>query len=264
VSARAGRLAGKRALVTGASSGIGEAAARAFVREGAHVVLAARTPGPLEEVARKLGEAATAHPADVSDPLQVAELVDETVRLLGGLDVVVHSAGISKPAPLEELTAERWREVIDVNLSGCFYVCREAGLRMRELGGGVIVNVASESSILGEPAYVAYCASKGGVLTLTRALAAELAPTVRVNAVCPGSVDTPMLRRDFASLPDPEYAMQATAHRIALGRFAQPDEVAAAIVFLAAEATFATGCGLALDGGTTATLPAMVSGAGSG
>ena len=120
---------------------------------------------------------------------------------------------------------------------------------MRAAGGGVIVNVASESSFMGERMYVAYCASKGGVLMLTRALAAELAPTVRVNAVCPGSVDTPMLRRDFASLPDPEWAMDVTRRRIALGRFATPDEVAAAIMFLAAEATFATGLGLNLDGG---------------
>jgi NAD(P)-dependent dehydrogenase (short-subunit alcohol dehydrogenase family) len=255
-----GRLAGRRAIVTGASSGIGEAAARALVREGASAVLVARTPGPLETVAQALGPTATAYPADVSDPAKVSAMVVEAERRLGGLDLVVHSAGISNPAPLEDLTPERWREVIDVNLSGCFYVCREAGLRMRELGGGAIVNVASESSVLGEPTYVAYCASKGGVLTLTRALAAELAPTVRVNAVCPGSVDTPMLRRDFASLPDPEYAMRATAGRIGLRRFATPDEVAAAIVFLAADATFATGCGLALDGGTTAMLAPMIAG----
>jgi NAD(P)-dependent dehydrogenase (short-subunit alcohol dehydrogenase family) len=185
-------------------------------------------------------------------------MIDATIARLGGLDVVVNSAGISKPASLEELGPERWREVIDTNLSGCYYVCREAGLRMRAAGGGAIVNVASESSLMGEPMYVAYCASKGGVLALTKALAAELAPTVRVNAVCPGSVDTPMLREDFASLPDPTFAMEATKRRIALRRFATPEEVAAAIVYLAAEATFATGLGLNLDGGTTAILSAMV------
>jgi NAD(P)-dependent dehydrogenase (short-subunit alcohol dehydrogenase family) len=253
-----GRLAGKRAIVTGASSGIGEATARAFVREGAQVALVARRGDRLDALAAELGEAAFAQPADVSRPEPVAAAVDAVERRLGGLDVVVHSAGISKPGSLEELDPVRWREVIDTNLSGCYYVCRETGLRMRAAGGGAIVNVASESSLMGEPMYVAYCASKGGVLALTKALAAELAPTVRVNAVCPGSVDTPMLREDFASLPDPEWAMQATTKRIALGRFATPDEVAAAILFLAADATFATGLGLNLDGGTTAILPAMV------
>jgi NAD(P)-dependent dehydrogenase (short-subunit alcohol dehydrogenase family) len=253
-----GRLAGKRTLVTGASSGIGEATARAFVREGGRVALVARRGDRLEALAAELGDAALAQPADVSRPEQVTAAVDAVERRLGGLDIVVNSAGVSKPGSLEELGPERWREVIDTNLSGCYYVCRESGLRMRAGGGGAIVNVASESSLMGEPMYVAYCASKGGVLALTKALAAELAPTVRVNAVCPGSVDTPMLREDFASLPDPEWAMKATARRIALGRFATPDEVAAAILFLAADATFATGLGLNLDGGTTATLPAMV------
>lgn len=253
-----GRLAGKGALVTGASSGIGAATARAFVREGAQVVLAARGHGGLAAVAGELGGHAAVHPADVADPDQVAGLVKAAIARLGRLDVVVNSAGITNPAPVEELTAPRWREVIDINLSGCFYVCREAGLAMREQGGGVIVNVASESSYMGEPMYVAYCASKGGVLALTKALAAEFAPTVRVNAVCPGSVDTPMLWRDFSSLPDAAAAEKATKARIALGRFATAEEVAAAIVFLAAEATFATGLGLNLDGGTTAILPAMV------
>ena len=252
------RMAGKRAIVTGASSGIGEAVCRAFVREGARVVLVARRREPLERLAAELGEAAVSHPADVSDPEQVESMVGAAIGVLGGLDVVVNSAGVSNPAPLEDLTPERWREVIDINLSGSFYVCRWAGLAMRDAGGGVIVNVASESSLMGEPLYVAYCASKGGLLTLTKALAAELAPTVRVNAVCPGTVETPMLRRDFESLPDPESARRATKRRIALGRFCTPDEVAAAVVFLAVEATFATGLGLNIDGGTTAILPAMV------
>jgi NAD(P)-dependent dehydrogenase (short-subunit alcohol dehydrogenase family) len=252
-----GRLVGRGALITGASSGIGEATARAFVREGARVVLAARRPERLAAVTAELGPQASAHRADVADPDQVTGMVGAAAQWLGRLDVVVNSAGVSHPAPLAELTPERWHEVIEINLSGCFYVCREAGLAMRAAGGGVIVNVASESALMGEPGYVAYCASKGGVLALTKALAAELAPTVRVNAVCPGSVDTPMLRRDFASLPDAAGAEQATRQRIALRRFATADEIAAAIVFLAGDATFATGLGLNLDGGTTAVLPAM-------
>jgi NAD(P)-dependent dehydrogenase (short-subunit alcohol dehydrogenase family) len=253
-----GRVDGVRAVVTGASSGIGEAAARLLAAEGAQILLAARSAGPLAELADELGDCATPVPTDVSDPGQVAALIDAAEERIGGIDLVVNSAGVSNPAPLEELTPERWQEVIAINLSGCYYVCREAGLRMRAAGGGNIVNVASESSFLGEPMYVAYCASKGGMMTLTRALAAELAPTVRVNAVCPGSVDTPMLRRDFASLPDAEHALAATQARIPLQRFAKPEEIARAVLYLATEATFATGMGLNIDGGTTSVLPAMV------
>lgn len=253
-----GRLAGRRAIVTGASSGVGAATARLLAAEGARLVLAARRSRPLEELARELANCAVVIPTDVSDPAQVANLVDEAERQVGGIDLAVNSAGVSNPASLSELTPERWNEVIRINLSGCFYVCREVGLRMRAADHGIIVNVASESSFLGEPMYVAYCASKGGVLTLTKALAAELAPTVRVNAICPGSVDTPMLRRDFASLPDPEHALAATRARIPLQRFARPEEIARGVLFLATEATFATGMALNLDGGTTAVLPGMV------
>ena len=252
------RLADKRVIITGASSGIGKTTAARFVREGARVLLVARRAEPLEAVAAELGSAATAYPADVADPDQVEAMVDAAVKALGAIDVVVNSAGISHPTALADLTPDRWKEVIDTNLSGSFYVCRAAGLRMRDAGGGSIVNVASESSFLGEPMYVAYCASKGGILTLTKALAAELAPTVRVNAVCPGTVQTPMLDRDFAALPDPEWAREATRKRIPLQRFCTPEEVADAILYLAAEATFATGSALNLDGGTTAILPPMV------
>jgi NAD(P)-dependent dehydrogenase (short-subunit alcohol dehydrogenase family) len=250
-------LADKGALITGASSGIGAATARELIAQGARVIVAARRAEPLQQLATELGANASAMTVDVSDPEQVVALADDAERRLGRIDVLVHSAGVSRPAALEDLTPARWQEVIAINLSGCYYTCREVGLRMRERGGGVIVNVASESSLLGEPMYVAYCASKGGVLTMTKALAAELAPTVRVNAVCPGSVDTPMLRNDFANLPDPEHAYDATLRRVPLGRFATPKEIAEAIAWLA-KATFATGLGLNLDGGTTAVLPSMV------
>jgi NAD(P)-dependent dehydrogenase (short-subunit alcohol dehydrogenase family) len=220
-------------------------------------VLAARRHDELESLSAELGKSAIAMTVDVTDPEQVVELAASAERHLDGIDVLVHSAGISHPAPLAQLTPARWQEVIATNLSGCFYVCREVGLRMRACGGGTIVNVASESSLLGEPMYVAYCASKGGVLTMTKALAAELAPTVRVNAICPGSVDTPMLREDFAVLADPDRACDATRRRIPLGRFASPEEIADGIAWIAS-ATFATGLGLNLDGGTTAVLPSMV------
>jgi NAD(P)-dependent dehydrogenase (short-subunit alcohol dehydrogenase family) len=254
----AGRLAGTRALVTGASSGIGEAASRLFVHEGARVALVARRQDRLEAIAAELGgpDRALAFPCDVADDRAVARTVAAAWEAFGGVDTLVHSAGISKPTPLPDLTPELWREVIDVNLSGSFYIGREVGLRMREAGGGAIVNVASESAFLGEAAFVAYCASKGGIVALTRALAAELGPTVRVNVICPGTVDTPMLAADLGTLPDPEGARREVERRIPLGRLATADEIAHGILYLA-EAGFATGMALNLDGGTTAFLAAF-------
>jgi NAD(P)-dependent dehydrogenase (short-subunit alcohol dehydrogenase family) len=166
-------LDGRGALITGASSGIGEATARAFVREGASVALVARHPAPLERLAASLGEAALAISADVSDSDAVASAVREAVNRLGRLDVAVNSAGVVSPLPLADLDARAWQETIDTNLSGSFYVAREAGLRMAEDGGGSIVNLASDLSVLGMPMYVAYCASKAGVIGLTKALEAQ-------------------------------------------------------------------------------------------
>jgi NAD(P)-dependent dehydrogenase (short-subunit alcohol dehydrogenase family) len=155
------------------------------------------------------------------------------------------------PTPLEDLEPEGWREVIDINLSGTFHVAREAGLRMLDDAGGVIVNVGSELSSIGMGQYSAYCASKFGVIGLTKALAAELAPTVRVNVVCPGPIDTPMMDAEIEWYPDPEATRREAIERVPLKRFAQPEEVAGAIRFLAFEAPFATGAVLPLDGGTT-------------
>lgn len=245
------RMRGLRALVTGASSGIGDATARRFVAEGGQVALVARRHGPLEQLANELGPAATAIPADVSSPDEVRAAVDLAIHSLGGLDVVVNAAGVSHPLDLAELDAEAWDVSIGINLSGTFHVARETGLRMLASGGGAIVNVGSELSARGQAKFVAYCAAKAGVLGLTRALAMELAPSVRVNAVCPGAVDTPMLTAEFELEADPEAARQATVQRAPLGRIADPSEIAAAIVFLAVDAPFATGSALFLDGGTT-------------
>lgn len=243
------RLSGRRALITGASSGIGAATARLFAAEGAHVALLARTPEPLERLADELG--ATSIPADVADPEQVRRAVAAASDGLGGIDVVVNSAGIAAPLALADLDARAWQETIDINLSGSFYVGREAGLRMLAAGGGTIVNIGSELSFIGMAFYVGYCASKAGVIGLTKALAAELAPTVTVNAVCPGPVDTPMLRAEFECFSDPKGAYDGTIERVPLKRLATPEEVAAAILYLVADATYATGTTLELDGGTT-------------
>jgi NAD(P)-dependent dehydrogenase (short-subunit alcohol dehydrogenase family) len=243
--------AGSRVLITGASSGVGQAAARAFADEGARVALVARRAEALAALADELGDAAIAHPADVADPAAVAAAVGAAHDAFGGLDVAVNAAGVGMPTPLGDLDAGGWQEVIDINLSGTFYVAREAGLRMLAGDGGTIVNVGSELSSIGMAFYVPYCASKFGVIGLTKALAAELAPAVRVNAVCPGPIDTPMMDAELDWYPDPEATRAEATERVPLKRFAAPEEVVEAIRFLAFDAPYATGATLPLDGGTT-------------
>ena len=250
MSATAAPLAGRVALVTGASSGIGAAAARALAAAGAAVALLARRREPLESLAAELGEG-TALPlvADVVDSDQVDDAVAATLTRFGRLDAVVNSAGVSIPASLADTDDEIWRAQIDANLSGSFFVARAAAPHMGE--GGSIVNVGSELSHVGMEMFVAYCASKAGVIGLTRALAAELAPAIRVNAVCPGPVDTPMLAAEFDHF-GAEAALAETLARVPMRRLAGADEVAAAILYLTADAPYATGTALALDGGVTA------------
>ena len=257
-----GRLSGKRVLVTGASSGIGAATARLFASEGASLALVGRRREPLEALAAELGKGRVlAIPADVTVPAEVTAAVDRAWSRLGGLDALVNCAGIAVPTRLEDLTPALWQATIDVNLSGTFYVSREAGLRMAAAGSGTIVNISSElGHVFGMPTHAAYCASKAGVVGLTKALAAELAPNVTANTVCPGPVDTPMLDaalEQYCALygvADREQARTATVERIPLRRLATPEDVAQAILYLVADAPFATGATLELDGGTTAVV----------
>jgi NAD(P)-dependent dehydrogenase (short-subunit alcohol dehydrogenase family) len=239
-------------LVTGASSGIGTATARTFAAEGARVALLSRNAEALEALAAELGGGALAVAADVSDPAQVDAAIERVERELGPIDAVVNSAGIAWPTPLAELEPDAWREVVDTNLSGSFYVARAAGLRMiADEREGAIVNLGSELSVLGMGMFVAYCATKAGLIGMTKALAAELAPRVRVNIVCPGPVETPMYTNAHDSFEDSEGAYARTLARVPLGRVAAPEEIAAGILYLVAEAPYATGAVLHLDGGTT-------------
>jgi NAD(P)-dependent dehydrogenase (short-subunit alcohol dehydrogenase family) len=244
-------VAESRILITGASSGVGLAAARGFATEGARVALIARRERILDELVAELGDCAIALPTDITDPEAVAAAVARAWDAWGGLDLVVNAAGVGMPTPLEDLSADGWQEVIDTNLSGTFFVAREAGLRMAEAGGGSIVNVGSELSTIGMSMYAPYCASKFGVIGLTKALAAELAPGVRVNVVCPGPIDTPMMDAELDWFPDPAATRVEAIERVPLKRFAAPEEVVDAIRFLAFDAPFATGATLPLDGGTT-------------
>jgi NAD(P)-dependent dehydrogenase (short-subunit alcohol dehydrogenase family) len=241
-----------RVLVTGATSGVGEATAKLFASRGATVALLGRRPEELRRVADEIGGGSHTIVADVANADSVASGVRGAIHMLGGLDVAINAAGIVGYLALQDLNARRWNEVLDTNLSGTFYVSREAGLHMRKAGGGAIVNVASDLAVMGVPGLAHYCAAKAGVVGLTKALALELAPHVRVNAVCPGPTDTPMLRAGLATEPDPVQALQQKEGTVPLNRLADPREVAAAIYFLAVEGTFATGTSMAFDGGTSA------------
>ena len=240
-----------RILITGASSGVGLAASRAFAGAGARVALMARRQEVLDDLTDELGAGAVAFATDVTDPEAVADAVAGAWEAHGGIDLVVNAAGIGLPTPLAGVGPEDWDEVIDTNLSGTFFVAREAALRMIDGDGGTIVNVGSELSSIGMALYAPYCASKFGVVGLTKAMAAELAPKVRVNVVCPGPIDTPMMDAELAWYPDPEATRKEAIERVPLKRFAAPEEVVEAISFLAFRAPFATGAVLPLDGGTT-------------
>ncbi|MTD57883.1 SDR family NAD(P)-dependent oxidoreductase [Amycolatopsis pithecellobii] len=243
---------GRIAVVTGASSGIGRATAEALSAAGARVALIGRTPAALAKAAAGLPGDSLELPADVADDAAVTAALDRVEATWGVPDLVVTSAGVAEPAALTELTPSRWRHTIDVNLSGTFYVARDAGVRMLRAGStGDIIMIGSELATMGMSWYAAYCASKAGVVGLTRALAAELAPRIRVNAVCPGPVDTPMLAAEFEAFGDAGAVREQTIARVPLNRLATAAEVAAAVMYLLAPTTYATGTALHLDGGTT-------------
>lgn len=248
-----GDAGGSRILITGASSGVGLAAARRYAGEGAKVALVARRQEILDDLVTELGDAAAAFPADLRDPGAATGAVEQAWDRLGGLDLVVNAAGVGMPTPLEGLDAAGWRDVIDINLGGTYFTARAAALRMYDGDGGSIVNIGSELSQIGMGMYAPYCASKFGVVGLTKAMAAELAPKVRVNVLCPGPIDTPMMDAEIDWFPDPEATRKAAIERVPLKRFAQPEEVVDAVSFLAFDAPFATGAVLPLDGGTTMT-----------
>ena len=242
-----------RVVVTGASSGVGREVAKRLVGRGARVALWARRADEIAALAEELGESAVAVPCDVSDPEAVDAAARESEDRIGLVNGLVNSAGIADPLPLAEIDAEAWNRTIGANLSGSFYPCRAIAQRLRaEEAEGSIVNVGSELSAMGIPSYAAYCASKFGVVGLTKALADELAPRIRVNVLCPGPIDTPMLAGEFALAPDPEQARAEENERPPMKRLAQPGEIADAAVWLLADARFATGSVVPIDGGTTA------------
>ncbi|MGE0237078.1 MAG: SDR family NAD(P)-dependent oxidoreductase [Parvibaculaceae bacterium] len=245
------KLAGKKALIVGASSGAGLETARLFAAEGAELALVGRSKDKLAAAATGLGGTAHAIAADVGDTASCAAIVPRAIETMGGLDILVYAAGLCEPCLVKDLTVERFKQHLDVNLTGNFIVARAAALHMNDGRGGAIVNFASELAHIGMGYYVHYCAAKAGVVGLTMALAAEMAPKVRVNAVSPGPIDTPMLAAEIEWFGGTQEVIDGAIGRVPLKRFASPEEVAKAVLFLIADAPYATGSALRLDGGTT-------------
>jgi NAD(P)-dependent dehydrogenase (short-subunit alcohol dehydrogenase family) len=243
----------KAYLVTGASSGIGLATTRALLAQGAKVAAVGLPDRLLEDARRQLSGAVIFLEADVSESLQVDRAFAQAEAELGPLRGAFNAAGISSVAPIAETSDELWQRLIRVNLTGTFHVARAAARTLTSNGGGSLVCTASELSLVGQAGYTAYTATKGGVLSMMRSLAAELAPAgVRVNALSPGTTDTPMLAAEFAN--EEERARDEAS--VPLGRFALPEEIAAAALWLLGpESSYVTGTNLVVDGGRTTTFP---------
>lgn len=247
-------LAGKRVLITGSSRGIGLSTARVFLAHGARVAVNGRSAESTRAGISALGEADVVDATgDVASVKGCSSIVQSAVSRMGGIDILVNCAGVAEYGPLEDCNEEMWDRVMNTNLKGTFF-CTQAAVSYLRAAHGSVVNVASDAGLIGETNLSVYCASKGGVVNLTRALALELAPDVRVNCVCPGYTDTDMVRRDVINLAsDPAATEAGMADYSPLKRIAAPGEIGQAIAYLSSSmAAFITGAALAIDGGSTA------------
>jgi meso-butanediol dehydrogenase/(S,S)-butanediol dehydrogenase/diacetyl reductase len=241
-------LKGKRVLITGGASGIGAATAARFLEEESVVCVLDRDAKGRDEIQRQLPALAGIVAADVSNLKQVEAAFVEAVRLMGGVDVLVNNAGISIRHNFLDITLEEWDRVIAVNLTGVFYVAQIAARHMWERGSGVILQTASTNGVMGYPFYADYNATKAAVIELTKSMALELAPKVRVCAVAPGYVLTPMQRAEYT-----DEMLDEVNKKIPLRRHAKPEEIAALFAFLASDdAAYMTGHVYTIDGAETA------------
>jgi meso-butanediol dehydrogenase/(S,S)-butanediol dehydrogenase/diacetyl reductase len=240
-------LKGKNVLVTGGASGIGQATAARFLEEGCAVCVLDRSSEARERITTELPALTAVIDADVSNLEQVQAAVGEAIERMDSLDVLINNAGISIRHDFLDITPAEWDEVLGVNLKGIFFVAQTAARHMMDKGSGVILNTASTGGNNGYPHYADYSASKGGVIALTQAMALELAPVVRVNAISPGYVLTPMQRAEYT-----DAMLDAVNRKIPMGRHAKPEEIAALFAYLASDdAAFASGHVYVMDGAET-------------
>lgn len=241
-------LTGRRILITGAGSGIGLAIARRFADEGARLTLLDLKSAAAADIAKQSDGVAL--DVDVTDEARIADAVECGARAMGGLDGVVNAAGIVAMSSLANTSLQAWQRMLAVNLTGPFLVCRAALPWLMQTPGSTIVNIASAQALRPVGASCSYAASKAGLMNFTKSIAAELAPAIRANVVCPGIVDTPMVAAARAGGDQREVVLKASDY--ALQRMAQPHEIAAAVLFLTStESSFVTGAALAVDGGRT-------------
>ncbi len=241
-------LKDKRILITGGAGGIGSATAKRFLEEGARVYVLDRDETACQRLKKELPALHGYVIADVADPESVERAFSELDGIANGLDVLINNAGISIRHAFMDITPQEWRSVMDVNLNGVFYVAQQAARRMLAGNGGVIINMGSTNALAGYHYYADYNATKAGVIELSRSMALELAPKIRVNAVCPGFIMTPM--------QEAEYTLEmrrAFENKLPLNKLGKPDDVAAMFAFLASDdAAFITGQYFVIDGGELA------------
>lgn len=245
------QLEGKIALITGGASGIGLATAQLFAQNGASVVIADVNREAGAVAVKNLGDRAIFEAVDVTRSADCEQLVERTLREFGKVDILFNNAGIIRRASVIDLSEEDWDRVMDVNVKSIFLLSRLVVPTMAKAGGGVIINMASGWGVSGGARAAAYCASKGAVVLLTKAMAIDHGPqNIRVNCICPGDTDTNMLRHEAKQLQEPEDQFLLDAARRPLGRVGRPQEIAQAALYLASDSSsFVTGTALVVDGG---------------
>ncbi|MDD3714173.1 MAG: glucose 1-dehydrogenase [Atribacterota bacterium] len=251
------RFANKKVFISGGATGIGEAAVLLFAQQGAIVTIFDRDIENGEKCLQKIldgGGRGIFISGNLIYPEEIEKAIDQSLKTYGGIDILINNAGVESPYSVHEMPIEEWDRVMAVNLRGMYLMAKAVIPIMKKSGGGAIVNTASISGLLGWPISAAYCVSKGGVIQLTKQMAVDYAQdNIRVNCIAPGTTLTPLIERIFQQESEPEKAKQQISQMHPLGRFAQPEEIAQAILFLASEdASFITGAVLPVDGGYTA------------